>query len=438
MTSLVKPAMPPALVQKAGLESKMARSRAPQVDFAEALGIAKQDSSKKSAAMNAEGGNPVTAWPRLATKLGSAFEPVHHPALKPEAPGDSADEEPGNKPADGDLPNPQVAAERLLERDATQQDQIHAPAVGAPLASPARQDPSPPKRPQPFVAQDNRTPRVEADVEAPSSLARSTGKDALASSTPISTETTSETPRAVSFAPLLAGDRAEPQQPPSATRTHPTASVFEEDRASAAGSLPEAAEQVRASPRATVVSQQNVPAPMVSTALVLVDSIAGSELLGASNTAPPQNAIHASATHASAQSLKIQLHPAELGMVTATLRFAGERLSIELRVEGHEAYRRLTSDSDTIVGSLRDLGYDIEKVTVLQPPGATSSSARADSPAAMPANAGRSGDEFNSAMSNGGSAGSGERSAGNGGKQGQGEQNRPPSRIEKPESGLYI
>ena len=93
---------------------------------------------------------------------------------------------------------------------------------------------------------------------------------------------------------------------------------------------------------------------------------------------PAVDAIHASATHASAQSLKIQLHPAELGMVTATLRFAGEQLSIELQVENHEAYRRLSSDSETIVKSLRDLGYDIERVSVLQPSIASAAAARSD------------------------------------------------------------
>ena len=117
---------------------------------------------------------------------------------------------------------------------------------------------------------------------------------------------------------------------------------------------------------------------MPSTALVLVESIAASGLLEPAATVLAIDAIHASATHASAQSLKIQLHPAELGMVTATLRFAGEQLSIELKVENHEAYRRLSSDSEAIVKSLRDLGYDIERVSVLQPSIAASAAARSE------------------------------------------------------------
>ena len=51
---------------------------------------------------------------------------------------------------------------------------------------------------------------------------------------------------------------------------------------------------------------------------------------------------------------KIELHPAELGMVTASLRLSGEQLSIEIRPENHEAHRRLSSDSDAIMTSRLD------------------------------------------------------------------------------------
>ncbi|TGS61917.1 flagellar hook-length control protein FliK, partial [Mesorhizobium sp. M1C.F.Ca.ET.176.01.1.1] len=65
--------------------------------------------------------------------------------------------------------------------------------------------------------------------------------------------------------------------------------------------------------------------------------------------------------------LKIELHPSELGSVTASLRLSGEQLSIEMKPETHEAYRRLTTDSDAIVKSMRSLGFDVDKVTILQP-----------------------------------------------------------------------
>jgi chemotaxis protein MotD len=441
MTSGVKPALPPMLMMKAGIEGKGARSRAPQADFAEALGIGKQDSSKKSAAMKAEGGDPVTAWPRLGAKLGSAIERAHHAPLEPEVPTVRLNEEPGDNSGDDNFPDidPDTPAEKPLERDGQQQNNFDGPAMGAEATVlPARQELSPRPGRQPVAAQNVETTRVLSDIEVQSSPAGAAGDNPPAGSTASPAIPSAEAPKAVSFVPLRANERTEPQQPQSATRPSSTASSSKEGQASGGDSLPEATEPVRAAPRVTVVSQQNVPAPMASTALVLVDSIAGSTLLGGSNTAPAPNAIHAAATHASAQSLKIQLHPAELGMVTATLRFAGERLSIELKVENPEAYRRLTSDSETIVGSLRDLGYDIDKVTVIQPSIASSSSQRFDTAATMHGPTGRSGDQPNSAMSNGGSAGSGENSSRNGRNTGEGSQKGPSARPETSDGGLYI
>jgi len=435
MTSGVKPALPPMLMMKAGIEGKGARSRAPQADFAEALGVGKQDSSKKSAAMKADGGDPVTAWPRLGAKLGSAIERAHHAPLEHEVPNDKPDNTQVN-----DLPeiDPDMA-ETPMERDAQHQNHLHPTATGpAPIVVPARQELSPRTGRQPVAAQNVETTRVLSDIEVQSSPAGAAGDNPPAGSTASPAIPSAEAPKAVSFVPLRANERTEPQQPQSATRPSSTASSSKEGQASGGDSLPEATEPVRTAPRVTVVSQQNVPAPMASTALVLVESIAGSTLLGGSNTAPAPNAIHAAATHASAQSLKIQLHPAELGMVTATLRFAGERLSIELKVENPEAYRRLASDSETIVGALRDLGYDIDKVTVIQPSIVSSSSQRFDTAATMHGTAGRPGDQSNSAMSNGGSAGSGENSSGNGRNTGQGSPKGPSARPETSDGGLYI
>lgn len=64
--------------------------------------------------------------------------------------------------------------------------------------------------------------------------------------------------------------------------------------------------------------------------------------------------------------LKIQLNPLELGQVTAVMRLTGEELSVELRVETPEAYRQLSSDSESIVRSLRAQGYGVDQVTVMQ------------------------------------------------------------------------
>ncbi|MGT2464330.1 flagellar hook-length control protein FliK [Mesorhizobium atlanticum] len=87
--------------------------------------------------------------------------------------------------------------------------------------------------------------------------------------------------------------------------------------------------------------------------------------------------------------LKIELHPSELGSITASLRLSGEQLSIEMKPETHEAYRRLTTDSDAIVKSMRSLGFDVDKVTILQPSIATHAASRVDANSAMPMSTGR-------------------------------------------------
>ncbi len=66
--------------------------------------------------------------------------------------------------------------------------------------------------------------------------------------------------------------------------------------------------------------------------------------------------------------LRIQLNPAELGMVTARLTATGSQLEIEIRVESNDARQRLAHDSDAIVKALRSVGYDVDKVTIQQAP----------------------------------------------------------------------
>ena len=63
----------------------------------------------------------------------------------------------------------------------------------------------------------------------------------------------------------------------------------------------------------------------------------------------------AAATGKVVNTLKIQMHPIELGLVTATLRLHGEELVVSLQVETGEAYRQLLDDKDTIVRALRGL-----------------------------------------------------------------------------------
>jgi chemotaxis protein MotD len=72
----------------------------------------------------------------------------------------------------------------------------------------------------------------------------------------------------------------------------------------------------------------------------------------------------AAATGKVVNTLKIQMHPIELGLVTATLRLHGEELVVSLQVETGEAYRQLTDDKDTIVRALRGQGFAVDQVTV--------------------------------------------------------------------------
>lgn len=62
--------------------------------------------------------------------------------------------------------------------------------------------------------------------------------------------------------------------------------------------------------------------------------------------------------------LKIQLHPIDLGMVTATLRLQGEALVVDLKVETGKAYRNLSDDQDAIVKALRGHGFAVDQISV--------------------------------------------------------------------------
>ena len=62
--------------------------------------------------------------------------------------------------------------------------------------------------------------------------------------------------------------------------------------------------------------------------------------------------------------LKIQMHPIELGLVTATLHLQGEELVVSLQVETGDAYRQLSDDQDSIVRALRGHGFAVDQVSV--------------------------------------------------------------------------
>jgi len=72
----------------------------------------------------------------------------------------------------------------------------------------------------------------------------------------------------------------------------------------------------------------------------------------------------AAATGKVVNTLKIQMHPIELGLVTATLHLQGEQLVVSLQVETGDAYRQLSDDHDSIVRALRGHGFAVDQVSV--------------------------------------------------------------------------
>ncbi|TPL50092.1 flagellar hook-length control protein FliK [Mesorhizobium sp. B2-4-4] len=173
----------------------------------------------------------------------------------------------------------------------------------------------------------------------------------------------------------------------------------------------EPGKQLSAAGRIDVVSERSFPAPpqapMSQAALNVIGAITadgGPKTTLSTHSATAQlTGPVAAATHV----LKIELHPAELGMVTANLRLSGEQLSIELKPQTHDAYHRLSSDSDAIVKSLRGLGFEVDKVTILQPSVAVPATTRTDATASLQTAAGRDQSSFQPGNSGGGNSGAG-------------------------------
>lgn len=111
----------------------------------------------------------------------------------------------------------------------------------------------------------------------------------------------------------------------------------------------------------------------------------------------------------SAQSLRLQLQPIELGTVTVDLTANGERMDVEIRVETEEARQRLSSDTDDIVRTLRGLGFEIDRVQL---------AFNNPQPAGQQQADGRSGNAMQQPQQDGSARGEGERSQA---RQGSGE-----------------
>ncbi|WP_421926611.1 flagellar hook-length control protein FliK [Neoaquamicrobium sediminum] len=145
-------------------------------------------------------------------------------------------------------------------------------------------------------------------------------------------------------------------------------------RSSAAN--PAAANADPVSAKVNVLNFTAAPAPAPAAPPILSTTAAGIvaavEAEGTWRTAAQDPANSAAPRGTSApggvNTLRIQLQPVELGMVTARLVASGSQLSIEIQVESNDARQRLANDSEVIVKALRAIGYDIDKVTIQQGP----------------------------------------------------------------------
>ncbi|EPE99728.1 flagellar hook-length control protein FliK [Rhizobium grahamii] len=80
------------------------------------------------------------------------------------------------------------------------------------------------------------------------------------------------------------------------------------------------------------------------------------------------NAAEWSSTGKVVNTLKIQMNPIDLGLVTATMRLQGDALNVDLKVETGAAYRQLKEDHGKIIEALRSQGYAIDNVTISMAP----------------------------------------------------------------------
>ena len=192
-------------------------------------------------------------------------------------------------------------------------------------------------------------------------------------------------------------------------------------------------------PQPMVIAAHSFPAPAALPLDPTINALAGAfkaddafnQLLSTPAGLVRQALAVAQPTH----TLKIELHPAELGMVTASLRLSDGQLSIELKPETGEAHRKLSSDTDSLVKSLQAMGFQVDKVSVLQPTIANTTAPRSDTGAS----AGRDYSSFQPGSSGGnGSAPDGRQSGRNHDNDGQHGSHSPAYPRERTGGDLFI
>lgn len=148
--------------------------------------------------------------------------------------------------------------------------------------------------------------------------------------------------------------------------------------------------------------------------------------------------------HAATQgqrTLKLQLHPTELGSVTAKLRVTGGGLAVELQVETDAAREKLGADNgEAIRAALSALGLQIDSVSVQSAPNGSAAQAGADSGSGGNSNANR---QAGFAAESGEGRGNGRGAGGNAEGQEQGGQSERlggarADGVGRAQSGVFI
>ena len=279
-----------------------------------------------------------------------------------------------------------------------------------------------------------------ADIDLPSVEEKVAGTDPIRNTEAQQTKSKATTPTAVFTEPLSEPDTSADD---GVTKPSFSGATTETVRASSTSAPNDHAPRPQMQERVAIVSAQSFPAPAMpdlnSTTSRLVTAIASDSGLKNSSSSSVFTPATAHQAPVAAHTLKIELHPAELGVVNAHLRLTGEQLSIELRPDTQEAYHRLSSDSDTITKALRDLGLDVGKVTVLQPAIAATPTTRSDTANPATAAPDRDTSSFQSGQSGSNGNGPGEQRSGRSRENDAYNADRAPSTgRDRTGSGVFI
>lgn len=95
----------------------------------------------------------------------------------------------------------------------------------------------------------------------------------------------------------------------------------------------------------------------------------------ASNHAQQVNNAHfltsAKASESAVRLLNIQLHPADLGLITVKMRLSGDSLEMQIQVSSEETAQLLRNDAEKLSGLLKGSGYRPDMVTIQNGPTAS-------------------------------------------------------------------